>query len=291
MKDSVIIVSGGMDSITLLHEKAEEIALAVTFDYGSNHNKREAECAARHCQQLGIEHIIIPLAFIGQYFKSSLLEGADAVPEGHYEAENMKSTVVPFRNGIMLSVACGLAESRKLSKVLIANHGGDHAIYPDCARDSCIPCRRPCGTAPTSGYRSTRPIQASANPTSPASANGSVSTTPRPTPATRAAKSIAASAGHASSARKPSEMPESKIRRSMKRNDANLITLNVVFVVCLIVANVVTSKVLDTGIHIGGVPILIPGAALTYAMTFLCTDVIGEIWGKKEANKAVIRAL
>ena len=104
MKDSVIIVSGGMDSITLLHEKAEEIALAVTFDYGSNHNKREAECAARHCQQLGIEHIIIPLAFIGQYFKSSLLEGADAVPEGHYEAENMKSTVVPFRNGIMLSV-------------------------------------------------------------------------------------------------------------------------------------------------------------------------------------------
>lgn len=132
MKDSVIIVSGGMDSITLLHEKAEEIALAVTFDYGSNHNKREAECAARHCQQLGIEHIIIPLAFIGQYFKSSLLEGADAVPEGHYEAENMKSTVVPFRNGIMLSVACGLAESRKLSKVLIANHHGDHAIYPDC---------------------------------------------------------------------------------------------------------------------------------------------------------------
>ena len=132
MKDSVIIVSGGMDSITLLHEKVEEIALAVTFDYGSNHNKREAECAARHCQQLGIEHIIIPLAFIGQYFKSSLLEGADAVPEGHYEAENMKSTVVPFRNGIMLSVACGLAESRKLSKVLIANHGGDHSIYPDC---------------------------------------------------------------------------------------------------------------------------------------------------------------
>lgn len=75
----------------------------------------------------------------------------------------------------------------------------------------------------------------------------------------------------------------------MKRSNANLITLNVVFVVCLIVANVVTSKVLDTGIHIGGVPILIPGAALTYAMTFLCTDVIGEIWGKKEANKAVIR--
>lgn len=134
MKNSAIIVSGGMDSITLLREKAKEIALAITFDYGSNHNKREAECAAYHCQQLGIEHLIIPLAFIGQYFKSSLLEGAEAVPDGHYAAENMKSTVVPFRNGIMLSVACGLAESRGLSKVLIANHGGDHTIYPDCRK-------------------------------------------------------------------------------------------------------------------------------------------------------------
>lgn len=69
---------------------------------------------------------------MGKYFKSSLLEGADAVPEGHYQDENMKSTVVPFRNGIMLSIACGLAESRGLTKVLIANHAGDHAIYPDC---------------------------------------------------------------------------------------------------------------------------------------------------------------
>ena len=84
-------------------------------------------------------------------------------------------------------------------------------------------------------------------------------------------------------------MQTSKTRRSMRPSNANLITLNAVFVVCLIVANVVTSKVLDTGIFIGGVPVLIPGAALTYAMTFLCTDVIGEIWGKEEANKAVIR--
>ncbi len=67
-----------------------------------------------------------------QYFKSSLLEGADAIPEGHYEDENMKSTVVPFRNGIMLAIAAGIAESNGLSNVMIANHGGDHAIYPDC---------------------------------------------------------------------------------------------------------------------------------------------------------------
>lgn len=132
MKDSVIIVSGGMDSITMLHEYKDRIALAVTFDYGSNHAKKEIAFAREHCSELGIEHLVIPLAFMHDYFKSSLLEGADAIPEGHYEAENMKSTVVPFRNGIMLSVTCGLAESRGLKFVMIANHGGDHAIYPDC---------------------------------------------------------------------------------------------------------------------------------------------------------------
>jgi 7-cyano-7-deazaguanine synthase len=132
MKNSLIILSGGMDSVTLLYDQKDYIALAVTFDYGSNHNKREAELAAYHCKRLGIEHLIIPLDFMGKYFKSSLLEGADAVLEGHYQDKNMKSTVVPFRNGIMLSIACGLAESRGLIKVLIANHAGDHAIYPDC---------------------------------------------------------------------------------------------------------------------------------------------------------------
>lgn len=131
-KDSVIVLSGGMDSVTLLYQEQSRIALAVTFDYGSNHNAREIECAAWHCGRLGIEHIIIPLEFMGRYFKSSLLSGAEAIPEGHYEDENMKSTVVPFRNGIMLSVACGLAESRGFKHVMIANHGGDHAIYPDC---------------------------------------------------------------------------------------------------------------------------------------------------------------
>lgn len=81
---------------------------------------------------LGIDHLVIPLSFMGEYFKSSLLSGADDIPEGHYADSNMKSTVVPFRNGIMLAVACGLAESRGLKHVMMANHGGDHAIYPDC---------------------------------------------------------------------------------------------------------------------------------------------------------------
>ena len=128
MKDSVIIVSGGMDSITLLYDKKEEIALAVTFDYGSNHNAKEITWAKVHCERLKIKHIVIKLDFMHKYFTSSLLEGADAIPEGHYADENMKSTVVPFRNGIMLSIAAGIAESNGLKKVLIANHGGDHTI-------------------------------------------------------------------------------------------------------------------------------------------------------------------
>ncbi len=132
MKDSIIIVSGGMDSVTLLYDFKDRIALGISFDYGSNHNAKEIPFARWHCEQLGIEHITIDLAFMPQYFKSSLLEGADAIPEGHYAGENMKSTVVPFRNGIMLSIAAGIAESRGLKYVMMANHGGDHTIYPDC---------------------------------------------------------------------------------------------------------------------------------------------------------------
>lgn len=132
MKDSIIILSGGMDSVTMLYDYAESIAVALSFDYGSNHNRKELPMAAYHCERLGIEHIIIPLEFIKQYFHSSLLSGAEAIPEGRYDDVTMRSTVVPFRNGIMLSVAAGMAEDRTLSRILMANHSGDHAIYPDC---------------------------------------------------------------------------------------------------------------------------------------------------------------
>ena len=67
-----------------------------------------------------------------KYFQSSLLKGGEEIPEGHYADENMRSTVVPFRNGIMLSIAVGIAESNDLKFVMMANHGGDHTIYPDC---------------------------------------------------------------------------------------------------------------------------------------------------------------
>ena len=132
MKDSVIILSGGMDSVTMLYDYKDRIAVAISFDYGSNHNNKEIPFARLHCERLGIRHIVIPLSFMAEYFKSSLLSGADDIPEGNYADENMKSTVVPFRNGIMLSVAVGIAESNELKYVMMANHGGDHTIYPDC---------------------------------------------------------------------------------------------------------------------------------------------------------------
>ena len=131
-KDCLMVLSGGMDSVTMLHEFHERIALAVTFDYGSNHGAREMQMAQLHCQRLGIPHKVISLPFIHEMFHSSLLEGADAIPEGHYADENMRSTVVPFRNGIMLAVCAGLAEDSGLAHVMLANHAGDHSIYPDC---------------------------------------------------------------------------------------------------------------------------------------------------------------
>lgn len=134
-KECILVLSGGMDSVTMLHEYKDRIALAVSFDYGSNHNAHEIECARINCEELGIPHIVIPLDFMSRYFRSSLLSGAEAIPEGHYADDNMKSTVVPFRNGIMLSIACGLAESHDFKTVMIANHGGDHTIYPDCRPD------------------------------------------------------------------------------------------------------------------------------------------------------------
>ena len=129
---AILIYSGGLDSTTMLYEYRESIALTVSFDYGAKHNAKELAFAAEHCEKLGIPHRVIPLDFIGRYFRSDLLLTGGDIPEGSYADDNMKSTVVPFRNGIMLAVAAGLAESYDLDTVLLANHGGDHAIYPDC---------------------------------------------------------------------------------------------------------------------------------------------------------------
>lgn len=131
---ALLTYSGGMDSTVLLYDYSRSIELCLAFNYGSKHNTMEYEMASLNSVKIGIPLIRIDLDFINKYFKSDLLQSGGQIPEGHYEDESMKSTVVPFRNGIMLSIAVGLAESRGLDTVLIANHAGDHAIYPDCRK-------------------------------------------------------------------------------------------------------------------------------------------------------------
>ena len=131
---SVIIYSGGMDSTVLLYQYQNDIKLAISFNYGSKHNDIEFEYAQWNTKKLNIKHIRIPLLFINDYFKSDLLQSGGKIPHGHYEDVSMKRTVVPFRNGIMLSIAVGIAESERFNKLYIANHFGDHIIYPDCRK-------------------------------------------------------------------------------------------------------------------------------------------------------------
>lgn len=131
---ALVLLSGGMDSVTALHLAAREheVVGTVSFDYGSKHNAKEIPMAAWKAEKLGVLHEVIALDFVNRLFASDLLESGGDIPDGHYADENMKRTVVPFRNGIMLSIACGLAESCKAEALVIAAHEGDHTIYPDC---------------------------------------------------------------------------------------------------------------------------------------------------------------
>lgn len=133
----VVLCSGGMDSVTALYWAVREhsVVAAISFDYGSKHNHREIPLAGEHAGKLGVRHEVVVLDFIKRSFSSDLLTSGGEIPEGHYEAANMKQTVVPFRNGVMLSIATGFAESIGAEGVVIAAHGGDHAIYPDCRDD------------------------------------------------------------------------------------------------------------------------------------------------------------
>ena len=133
----IVLLSGGMDSVTALHEahRNYEVVCAVSFHYGAKHNDREIPFAARHAAMLSVPHREIRLGFIDEMFKSDLLRSGGEIPKGPYEEQTMKKTVVPFRNGIMLSIAAGLAESLEASGLVIAAHAGDHAIYPDCRED------------------------------------------------------------------------------------------------------------------------------------------------------------
>ncbi len=133
----VVLCSGGMDSVTALHWAGREHAVvaAISFDYGAKHNHRELPFAAKQAATLGVRHETVRLDFVERMFASDLLKSGGAIPDGHYEEKIMKQTVVPFRNAIMLSIACGFAESVEAEGLVIAAHGGDHAIYPDCRED------------------------------------------------------------------------------------------------------------------------------------------------------------
>jgi len=129
----VVIYSGGMDSFTVLNRalKDGKKVFALSFDYGQRHVK-ELECAASVCKSLKIDHKIIDISSINQLLAGSSLTDDIEIPEGHYESENMKSTVVPNRNMILLSLAVGYAVSVGAAQVYYGAHSGDHAIYPDC---------------------------------------------------------------------------------------------------------------------------------------------------------------
>lgn len=129
----VVIYSGGMDSYTVLNHALKQgfDVYALTFDYGQRHVK-EIEYAKRACDDLGVHHKIVDISAINSIIAGSSLTDDIDVPEGHYEADNMKQTVVPNRNMILLSLAVGYAVSLEATKVFYGAHSGDHAIYPDC---------------------------------------------------------------------------------------------------------------------------------------------------------------
>ncbi len=137
----VVLLSGGLDSVTAFHDalREHEVVAGLSFDYGAKHHGRELPMAAWHCAEAGIPHRIASLDFVAREFHSDLLKSGGAIPDGHYEEQTMRSTVVPFRNGIMLSISAGFAESHGAEGVVIAAHSGDHAIYPDCREDFLRP--------------------------------------------------------------------------------------------------------------------------------------------------------
>lgn len=129
----VVIFSGGMDSFTVLNMAVKDgyEVHALSFNYGQRHSK-ELDYASRACKILGVAHKIIDISAINELIGGSSLTSDVDIPEGHYAEESMKSTVVPNRNMILLSMAVGYAVSLDANKVYYGAHSGDHDIYPDC---------------------------------------------------------------------------------------------------------------------------------------------------------------
>jgi len=145
-KQAVLSLSGGMDSSTvLLHLLANDYKVtALSFDYGQKHNV-ELERAAELIEYLDkagypVKYQRITLQGLVSLLDSNLVKGGDDVPEGHYEEDNMKDTVVPNRNkmfsSIIQAVALSVAQQKECEvKIAMGIHAGDHAIYPDCRQE------------------------------------------------------------------------------------------------------------------------------------------------------------
>jgi 7-cyano-7-deazaguanine synthase len=130
---TLVVCSGGLDSVTLSHKVSIENTLIhlVSFDYGQRHRK-ELDCARRCATRLGVAHDIVDITDIGRRLTGSALTDDTQVPDGHYAEATMRATIVPNRNAIMLAIAFGVAAARRAEAVAAAVHSGDHFIYPDC---------------------------------------------------------------------------------------------------------------------------------------------------------------
>jgi len=137
--DAVLVLSGGVDSTTLLYDLLAQgkAVYPISFNYGQKHSK-ELICAAKTCERLNTPLKVVDISGINQIINNSSISGDKAIPEGHYEDENMKSTVVPNRNMILLSLAIGYAINIEAQDVYYGAHSGDHAIYPDCREEFVI---------------------------------------------------------------------------------------------------------------------------------------------------------
>lgn len=142
---AVCVLSGGMDSATLLwYLKANNVEVsAISIDYGQRHC-RELESAAQLCQRAGVFHVIVDLANLRSVMiGSSQTDPSVDVPQGHYEDESMKRTVVPNRNMVLLAIAGSFCASLSYEAVAYGAHAGDHAIYPDCRPEFVQAMQRP----------------------------------------------------------------------------------------------------------------------------------------------------
>jgi 7-cyano-7-deazaguanine synthase len=132
----LVILSGGMDSTTLLYSMldANWICSAITFNYGQKHFK-EIQAAKKLCNRLEIPFTYVDLSNLKYQIRSALTSEFIKVPEGHYEDSSMKQTVVPNRNAIMITIASAIAQSHNIDNIALGVHAGDHPIYPDCRKE------------------------------------------------------------------------------------------------------------------------------------------------------------